>query len=101
MPITVWGLAIAQALLTSGNILLVAVSALIGKQLAAHPLLITLPVAAQFLGLIAATIPAALLMQKLGRKVGFVLGNLIGLVGTWVALQGLEASSLYGFACGT
>src|SRR5690625_3377355 len=85
MPITVWGLAIAQALLTSGNILLVSVSALIGQQLAAHPALITLPVAVQFLGLIMATLPAAHLMQRLGRKAGFVLGNLIGLAGTWVA----------------
>lgn len=101
MPLTVWGLAIAQALLTSGNILLVAITALIGKQLAASPLLITLPVAAQFIGLIMATLPAAHLMQKMGRKIGFVLGNSIGLFGTWVALQGLESASLYLFACGT
>ncbi len=101
MPISVWGLAIAQALLTTGNILLVAVSALIGKQLASHPALITLPVALQFLGLIMATLPAAHLMQKMGRKVGFILGNCIGLIGTWVALQGLEANSLMHFASGT
>lgn len=101
MPITVWGLAIAQALLTTGNILLVAVSALIGKQLASHPALITVPVALQFLGMILATLPAAHLMQKMGRKVGFILGNCIGLLGTWVALQGLEASSLMHFATGT
>lgn len=101
MPISVWGLAIAQALLTTGNILLVAVSALIGKQLASHPALITLPVALQFLGMIIATLPAAHLMQKMGRKFGFILGNCIGLCGTWVALQGLEASSLMHFASGT
>lgn len=101
MPITVWGLAIAQALLTTGNILLVAVSALIGKQLASHPALITLPVALQFLGMIIATLPAAHLMQKMGRKFGFILGNCIGLFGTWVALQGLETSSLMHFSCGT
>lgn len=101
MPISVWGLAIAQALLSSGNILLVSVSALIGQQLAMHPALITLPVALQFLGLILATLPAAHLMQRLGRKAGFVLGNLIGLVGVWVALQGLTAASLTWFAGGT
>lgn len=101
MPITVWGLAVAQALLTTGNILLVAVSALIGKQLASHPALITLPVALQFLGMIMATLPAAHLMQKMGRKVGFVLGNCIGLLGAWVALQGLQANSLMHFASGT
>ncbi|WMC10047.1 MFS transporter [Oceanimonas pelagia] len=101
MPITVWGLAIAQALLASGNILLVSVSALIGQQLASAPWQITLPVACQFTGLIAATLPAAHLMQRLGRKAGFVLGNLFGLLGAWVALQGLTATSLILFACGT
>ncbi|ART80075.1 MFS transporter [Oceanisphaera avium] len=101
MPITVWGLAIAQALLMSGNILLVSISALVGKELAVHPSLITLPIACQFIGVICATLPAAHLMQKLGRKIGFVLGNLIGLMGTWVALQGLLFSSLSLFALGT
>lgn len=101
MPITVWGLSIAQALLASGNILLVSVSALIGQHLAADPWLITLPVACQFLGLILSTLPAAHLMQALGRKTGFVLGNLIGLLGAWVAFQGLAVSSLAGFALGT
>lgn len=101
MPITVWGLSVAQALLMSGNILLVSISALVGQELAVHPALITLPIAFQFLGLISATLPAAHLMQKLGRKTGFVLGNLVGLLGTWVALQGLVASSLTVFALGT
>ncbi|MDM7858098.1 MFS transporter [Thiopseudomonas acetoxidans] len=101
MPITVWGLAIAQALLGTGNILLVAVSALIGKELATHPAQITLPMAFQFLGVIAATLPAAHIMQHLGRKVGFLLGNSIGLFGAWVALQGLHASDIWLFAVGT
>ena len=101
MPITVWGLAIAQALLMAGNILLVSISALVGKELAAHPALITLPIACQFIGLITATMPAAHLMQKLGRKTGFILGNLIGIFGTWVALQGLLETSLAMFALGT
>lgn len=101
MPITVWGLALAQALLGTGNILLVAVSALIGKELASHPAQITLPMAFQFLGVIAATLPAAHIMQRLGRKFGFLLGNSIGLVGAWVALQGLRASDIWIFAIGT
>lgn len=101
MPITVWGLSIAQALLMSGNILLVSISALVGQELALHPALITLPIACQFLGLITATLPAAHLMQTLGRKAGFIVGNLIGLLGTWVALQGLVETSLAWFALGT
>ena len=101
MPITVWGLTLAQALLMSGNILLVSISALVGQELAAHPALMTLPIACQFIGLICATLPAAHLMQRLGRKAGFVIGNLIGLFGTWVALQGLLEVSLSLFALGT
>ena len=101
MPITVWGLAIAQALLMSGNILLVSISALVGQELAAHPAFMTLPIACQFIGVICATLPAAHLMQKLGRKTGFVMGNLIGLLGTWVALQGVLHTSLSVFALGT
>lgn len=101
MPFTVWGLALAQALLTTGNILLVSVAALIGKQLASHPALITLPIALQFTGTILSTLPSAHLMQRLGRKFGFVLGNVVGIAGTLVALKGLQAESLAGFAFGT
>ncbi|MBP6117427.1 MAG: MFS transporter [Neisseriaceae bacterium] len=101
LPFTVWGLALAQALLTTGNTLLVAVSALIGSQLASHPALVTAPIAAQFLGLIMATLPAAHFMQKYGRKKGFIAGNILGLIGALVAMQGLFDSSLALFALGT
>ena len=100
MPYTVSGLALAQALLTTGNILLVAVSALIGKQLASHPALVTAPVASQFLGLILATLPAAFLMQKLGRKKVFVIGNVFGIIGALVAIQALLSASLLLFTLG-
>ena len=100
MPYTVWGLALAQALLTTGNILLVAVSALIGKQLASHPALVTAPVASQFLGLILATLPAAFLMQKLGRKKVFIIGNVFGIIGALVAIQALLSASLLLFTLG-
>lgn len=101
LPLTVWGLALAQALLTTGNTLLVAVSALIGSQLASHPALVTVPIAAQFLGLIMATLPAAYFMQKYGRKKGFVVGNILGLIGALVAMQGLFGQTLLVFSLGT
>lgn len=101
MPITVWGLAIAQALLGTGNILLVTVTALVGKQLASHPALITVPIALQFVGTILSTLPAAHIMQRFGRKIGFVLGNSVGILGAYVALQGLLQGSLSVYALGT
>ncbi|WP_431023863.1 MFS transporter [Halomonas sp. H5] len=101
MPLTVTLLSLCQALLVSGNILLIAVSPLIGAALAPNPAWATAPVATQWLGLMCATIPASLLMAKLGRKRGFVLGNLAGLAGVAVAAQALVAEHFLLFMLGT
>ena len=89
MPLTVALLSLCQALLVTGNVLLIAVSPLIGASLAPSASWSTAPVATQWLGLMCATIPASLIMARLGRKRGFILGNLVGLVGALVAVQAL------------
>lgn len=89
MPLTVTLLSICQALLVTGNVLLIAVSPLIGASLAPSTFWSTAPVATQWLGLMCATIPASLMMARLGRKRGFMLGNLVGLIGAMVAVQAL------------
>ncbi|MDN3526070.1 MFS transporter [Halomonas sabkhae] len=90
MPLTVSLLSLCQALLVSGNILLIAVSPLIGAMLAPSPGWSTAPVATQWLGLMCATIPASLIMARLGRRRGFMLGNLIGIAGTGLAIAALH-----------
>ncbi|WP_409522581.1 hypothetical protein [Nitrincola sp. MINF-07-Sa-05] len=80
MPITVWGLALGQAL--------------IGQQITPSFALITLPVAVQFLSLMGVTIPAAHLMRWLGRKTGFLLGNLIGVAGAILAFVALSSAQI-------
>ena len=89
MPVTVLLLSLCQALLITGNVLLIAVSPLIGASLAPSASWSTAPVATQWLGLMCATIPASLIMAKLGRKRGFILGNVVGLIGALVAVQAL------------
>ncbi|CAM3523779.1 MFS transporter [Halomonas sp. FME1] len=89
MPLTVTLLSLCQALLVTGNVLLIAVSPLIGASLAPSTSWSTAPVATQWLGLMCATIPASLIMARLGRKRGFILGNIVGLVGALVAVQAL------------
>lgn len=74
-------LAICQALAMSGSSMLVAISGLVGKQIAPSPELATIPFAVQFLGTMAATIPASLFMGRVGRKVGFTVGQCIGMAG--------------------
>nr|WP_298412778.1 MFS transporter [uncultured Halomonas sp.] len=101
MPLTVILLSLCQALLVSGNILLIAVSPLIGAELAPGPNWATAPVATQWLGLMFATIPASLIMGRLGRKRGFMLGNLIGLGGVLVAGLALVGEQFVLFMLGT
>lgn len=97
----VWLLSLCQALLMTGNILLISVIALVGKAIAPNLSLITLPVALQFLGLMSATIPASLIMGKLGRKKGFSIGNLIGISGASVSTYALSQEMFYLFCVGT
>ncbi|WP_434762943.1 MFS transporter [Vibrio fortis] len=97
----VWILSLCQALLMTGNILLISVIGLIGKQIAPSQSMITLPVALQFLGLMAATIPASLISGKLGRKRGFSIGNLVGISGASLATFALSTQHFYLFCFAT
>ncbi|KAA0020959.1 MFS transporter [Salinicola corii] len=101
MPLTVWGLALCQALLVSGNILLIAVSPLVGNQLSGSADWSTLPVAMQLLGLTAATLPSGWLTARLGRKRTFIIANGIGLVGIAICVLALKLSAFSLFNLGT
>lgn len=101
LGITVWGLALGQALLITGNILLISVTALIGQSLAPSFAMATLPIALQFLGLMGVTLPAALLMAWLGRKKGFLFGNLIGVIGAILAYIAVQNSQFALFCLAT
>ena len=71
-------LAACQALMMSGTSLNMTVSALVGHQLAFDKSLSTLPLALQFLATMLATIPASMLMKRIGRREGFTVGAAIG-----------------------
>jgi len=74
-------LAASQALFQTGAVLMTTIGGLAGLLLAPSRLLATLPIAMVPLGMALATIPASLLMGRIGRKRGFVLGAVIGTVG--------------------
>ena len=79
-------LAICQALFMTSTTGIVASSALIGHMLADEKSLATIPLASQFAGMMASTIPVSLLMKQIGRKNGFTVGLLIGLLGACLAI---------------
>jgi MFS family permease len=73
------------ALTITGQVILVAVTALVGHQLADDKSLATLPAALLWLGTASATIPASFLMRRIGRRLGFMFGAVIGMLGASIA----------------
>jgi MFS family permease len=78
-------LATCQALAMSGSSMLAAVAGLAGYMIADDKSLATLPIACQFLATMLSTIPASLIMQRIGRRAGFTIGQLFGAVGALIA----------------
>lgn len=71
---TVILLALCLALGMSTNALVMTSAAVVGAGLASDRALATLPVALAFVGTMATTVPASLLMKRLGRRDGFLIG---------------------------
>ena len=74
-------LAAAQALLFTNKITLAALNGLVGDQLAADKSFATLPVSTQVMGSALFAMPASQLMQRNGRRGGFLVGTVAGLIG--------------------
>jgi MFS family permease len=94
-------LAICQALMMSGNSLLVTATALVGLQIAPQPQWATIPFALMFVGVIITTYPASMMMQKVGRKAGFTLGAVLGVGGGVVSAWSIMQQSFIGFCLGS
>jgi MFS family permease len=72
----VFVLAAAQALSASGMMTMTLLGGILGSGLAPRPEMATLPVSLLILGLAVTTIPATLLMQRVGRRNAFIGGAL-------------------------
>lgn len=74
-------LAVSQALMMSSMSLILTASALVGLALAPDKALATLPVAVIFIAIMLTSIPASMLMERIGRKRGFMLATFFGMGG--------------------
>ena len=89
-------LAFAQAINGSSPGIAVSLGALAGAWLMVdHPGLATLPVAGFSVGAALFALPVALIMRRVGRKRGFMLGCLVGICGAFLAVG---AINWHGFA---
>ena len=94
-------LALCQALFLTATSAVIVAAPLIGYGLAETKALATLPVGVQMVAMMAATVPASLLMKRIGRRGGFSVGAAIGLAGALVAFWGIMAADFALFCVGT
>jgi len=78
-------LASAQALYGCSTIILVATAGLVGTMIAPSKGLATLPITAFVAGTALTTIPASMLMRRIGRRPGFVIGAGAGVASSVLA----------------
>jgi MFS family permease len=91
----------AQSLGGASPPIIISLGGLVGQQLSSNPTASTLPVSIYQLGLALSTLPAAWIMNRLGRRTAYVLGAILGVISGVVAAQGIAQSNFITFCIGT
>ena len=94
-------LAVAQGLLLINGVTMIAVSGLVGLTMAGDRLLATLPVTFAVIGTAITTLPAAFFMKRHGRRPGFMIGALLGILGSLVCAYAVYSSQFWLLCVGT
>ena len=94
-------LSASQAMFMTSQIVLITLSGLVGQMLAVDKSLATLPVSTVVVATALTTIPASLLMKRIGRKAGFMIGVSIGLVGLLFSIYALWIGHFWLFVAAT
>lgn len=97
-PVLILG--VAQALYLSAVSVIFTFSGLVGATLAPTPSLATLPVALITVVTAVTTIPASLLMARIGRRAGFQIGAFAGAAGAGLAAWGIAGDDFVLFCLG-
>jgi len=93
-------LSLCQMLFGSGRSLLIATAPVVAYVMAEEKGLATLPTSMVVVGTALATVPASMIMRLMGRRMGFVLGALLGAAGGGLCAYGLVVASLWLFSAG-
>jgi MFS family permease len=90
----------SQFIAVSGSVLIVTIGGLVGAKLSSNASLATLPLSIMVVGTAVATVFAAMLMRRVGRRAGFVVGALIAAAGGTISAYGLYIDSFVLFCVG-
>jgi len=94
-------LTVCQALLYTGNVILITLNGLVGFAFAADKTLATLPISTFVIGVAISTIPASIWMKRVGRRSGFMTGAGIGILGAMLATYAVYIASFWTLCAGT
>src|SRR5688572_12730956 len=86
---------------SSGLTVVVILGGIIAAQMAPRPSLATVPISLAIVATALTTIPASLLMRRIGRRAGFIVGASIGLVGGLVAAHAIVQEDFLMFCAAT
>lgn len=93
-------LAFSQAMMLSAIVMSMTLGAILGAMLAPDRSLATLPIAAMVIGTAIASLPAAMLMRRHGRRPGFLAGASLGVAGGALGALALHQQSFALFVVG-
>ena len=93
-----WVLVAAQAILGAQMPIIFTIAGLAGQSLASNACWATLPISAAVIGSMLWAQPLSAIMQRWGRRTGFVVGALSGALGAILAAWGLQIGSFALFA---
>lgn len=93
-------LAFSQALMLSAIVMSMALGAVLGGGLAPDKGFATLPIAVMVIGTVIASLPAAILMRRFGRRTGFLTGATLGVAGSLLCAFALQQRSFVLFVAG-
>ncbi len=80
---------------------MIALSGLVGYALVDDKSLATLPFTTYVIGMATATVPASLLMKRVGRRAGFLCGAVFGLIAAALSSYAIYAANFWLFSLGT
>lgn len=96
VPYPVWLITLAQALGMLSAPMVIFVGGFLGVAFAPSAGLATLPVAALVVGSALTSMPAAMIMKRIGRRKGFVCATLMAILGSILAIYSVRGENFYG-----
>lgn len=94
-------LAMAQGCASFVGFTNISFGGLVGQTLSSDKLLATLSITTMMLGTFLATLPLGMIMQRYGRRAGFLLGAAAGMAGGLICMHAINIGNFWLFCLGT